>query len=191
MKPEFRLIEGAGAAQSGDTAAFKELYDNYRDRVYSLIYYSLNDSHQVDDALQTVFVKVFQALPFFRLESSFLTWIYRVALNECKNRRRRRKLFVSMNEIQNGGLQEPGQDPAPDELHESRQIALQVRSAVMALKPKYRQVVILKYLEELSYEEVAAVIGCSAGTVASRLYRALQTLETKLRSSGYKKEVLR
>jgi RNA polymerase sigma-70 factor (ECF subfamily) len=206
MKPEFRLIEGSAnekstnlpteeelirAAQSGDTAAFQELYDHYRDRVYSLIYYSLNDAHQVEDALQTVFVKVFQALPFFRLESSFLTWIYRVALNECKNRRRRQKLFVSMNEIRNGGLEEPGPGPAPDSLHESRQIAQQVRIAVMALKPKYRQVVILKYLEELSYEEVAAVVGCSAGTVASRLYRALQILEAKLRSSGYKKEVLR
>ena len=72
------------AAQKGDTLAFKKLYERYRDRVYSLIYYNLNDAHLAEDVAQTVFVKAFQALPSFRMESGFLTWIYRVALNECK-----------------------------------------------------------------------------------------------------------
>lgn len=205
MKPEFRLIEGHVstckavlanekaliiAAQSGEMNAFQELYDHYRDQIHSLIYYSLNDSAQVEDTLQTVFIKVYKALPYFRLESSLLTWVYRVALNECKNRRRRRNRYVSLSEI-DGAFRQATSDVTPERIHESQEVAERLRAAVRSLKPKHQQVILLKYLEDLSYEEVAKVIGCSAGTVASRLYRALQILESRLRASGYKKEVLR
>src|ERR1051325_1949610 len=116
MKPnKFELIQGSRnvesdsqpdegslilSAQKGDVLAFKELYERHRERVYNLIYYSLENVDQAEDILQTVFVKVYQALPFFRLESGFLTWIYRVALNECKNRRRSRRFFVPINAIE-------------------------------------------------------------------------------------------
>jgi RNA polymerase sigma-70 factor, ECF subfamily len=168
------------AAQQGDTSAFKQLYEQYYDRVYGLIYYSLIDGHQAEDALQTVFVKVFQALPFFRLESSFLTWIYRVALNECKNRNRRRKIFIPLSWISDA-LSHPDPAPTPDVVHASQELGLHVREAVMNLKPEYRTVVVLKYLEELSYEEISSILGCSPGTVGSRLNRALQILEERLR----------
>jgi len=167
------------AAQHGDTGAFQELYEYYRERVYNLIYYSLNDVQQAEDAFQTVFVKVFKALPHFRLESSFHTWMYRIALNECKNRKRRPRLFVPISNISDG-RDEPDPSPGPDALHASNQSAQIVRRAVMNLKPKYRTVVILKYLEEMSYEEIAVTLGCSPGTVASRLCRALQILEKRL-----------
>ena len=168
------------AAQKGDTGAFKELYEYYSDRIFTLLSYSLNDSAAAEDALQTVFVKVFEALPFFRLESSFLTWIYRVALNECKNRKRRRKLFVPISrETEDLHHIDPG--PAPDHQHAVQQASRLIHDAVMDLKPKYRAVVVLKYLEELSYEEIAVVLGCSQGTVATRLHRALAILEKKLR----------
>lgn len=196
MKPlKFELIEGSRgteslqpnerslilSAQQGDTAAFKELYERYRERVYNLIHYSLENVEQAEDVLQTVFVKVFQALPFFRLESGFLTWIYRVALNECKNRKRSRRIFVPIAAVEKGDEQaHPG--PGPDDVHAAQQLSAIVRDAVKGLKPKYRIVVVLKYLEEMSYEEVAETLGCSTGTVASRLYRALEMLETRLHS---------
>jgi len=167
------------AAQKGDTGAFKELYEYYSDRIFTLLSYSLNDASQAEDVLQTVFVKVFEALPFFRLESSFLTWIYRVALNECKNRKRRRKLFVPISSETEEYQVDPGL--APDHQHAVQQASRLIHDAVMDLKPKYRAVVVLKYLEELSYEEIAAVLGCSQGTVATRLHRALAILEKKLR----------
>lgn len=168
------------AAQQGDTSAFKQLYEQYYDRVYGLIYYSLIDGHQAEDALQTVFVKVFQALPFFRLESSLLTWIFRVALNECKNRNRRRKIFIPLSWISDA-VNHPDPRPTPDAVHASRELGLHVRQAVMNLKPEYRTVVVLKYLEELSYEEISSLLRCSPGTVGSRLNRALHILGEQLR----------
>src|SRR5262245_40943630 len=163
----FRIIEGGSSnpalpdeqqlilsAQGGNTTAFKELYEHYRQKVYNLIYYSLDDIEQAEDVLQTVFVKVFQALPYFRLESGFLTWIYRVALNECKNRKRRRRIFVPISHI-NDGVDERDPAPTPEAIHVAEQTGRLVRKAVRALKPKYRSVVVLKYLEEMSYEEIA------------------------------------
>ena len=197
MKPiKFELIQGSRdaesgsqpdesslilSAQKGDVSAFKELYERYRERVYNLIYYSLENVEQAEDVLQTVFVKVYQALPFFRLESGFLTWIYRVALNECKNRKRRMKIFLPMTAADASKMKvHPGL--SPDALHEAREMSAVVRDAVKGLKPKYRNVVVLKYLEEMSYEEIAETLRCSAGTVASRLFRALKILEKELRS---------
>ena len=168
------------AAQSGDSNAFKQLYEHYSDRIFTLIYYSLKDESLAEDVLQTVFVKVFKALPFFRLESGFLTWIYRIAINECKNRKRGRKLFVPMSQ-ETEKLHQVDPEQSPEHQHAFQQASRLVRSAVLELKPKYRAVVVLKYLEELSYEEVASVLGCSQGTVATRLHRALALLEKRLK----------
>lgn len=184
----FHETELVVLAQQGNRSAFQQLYEHYRDRIYSLILYSLPDRSQAEDAMQTVFVKVYQTLPFFRRESSFSTWIYRVALNECKNRRRRKRLFLSLSDFQDG-RNEPDQKPSPHELHASRQMDHLVQKAILELRPKHRTVVVLKYVEELSYEEMAAVLGCSRGTVASRLSRALEALEEKLRPLRRKSEV--
>lgn len=168
------------AAQQGDASAFQDLYLHYKDRVYNLICYNLTDQHQAEDVLQTVFFKVFQALPFFRLESSFLTWIYSVAINECKNRKRQRRLFVPISLVSNSP-HDADLSVAPDAQHATRQLNETVRRAVMELEPKLRATVVLKYLEDLSYEEIASILGCSSGTVASRLHRALLRLEKRLR----------
>lgn len=175
-------------AQQGDTGAFKQLYDHYKDRIHTVIYYSLRDDDATEDVLQTVFVKVFQALPLFRLESCFLTWVYRVALNECKNRRRRRKLFVPISDAEEvWNKYDPG--ALPDAQHASEQMQQEVRVAVLALRPKLRAVVVLRYIEDLSYEEIAAVLGSSPGTVASRLHRALAVLESRLSRSVSQNEL--
>jgi RNA polymerase sigma-70 factor, ECF subfamily len=169
-------------AQQGDTAAFKQLYEHHKDRVYNIIIYSLKERHSAEDVLQTVFVKAYAALPYFRQESNFLTWIYRVALNECKNRRRRKRIFVPLSESADAWNRS---DVAslPDEQHAREQMQQKVREAVLTLRPKLRTVVVLRYVEDLSYEEIAAILGSTPGTVASRLHRALAALETKLRTS--------
>jgi len=169
------------AAQGGDLAAFKEIYDRFRDRVYNLAYYSFGESLAAEDLLQIVFMKVHRALPTFRFESSLATWIYRIALNECLNQNRRRAAQHVPLEAILGSGDEIDARPTPDDKHMRNQRREIIRQAVMELSPKLRAVVVLKYLEGLSYEEVAAVLECAPGTVASRLNRALAQMEARLR----------
>lgn len=169
------------AARRGDREAFRALYDLYRDRVYNLIYYTTGDKLNAEDVLQIVFVKIYQGLPGFRFEASLATWIYRIALNECLNQQRGRNARHVPLEALLGSDDEMDGGVAADLQHaegERREIILR---AVMELPPKLRAVVALRYLEDLSYEEIALVLDCSPGTVASRLNRALRDLEARLR----------
>jgi RNA polymerase sigma-70 factor, ECF subfamily len=167
------------AAQAGDEDAFFRIYSHYGDRVYNLISYVARDPQQTDDIFQTAWLKIFQALPSFRGDSSFVTWIYQIAINECKNAKRKRKIWTSLSEILSGP-QERDPKPSPDLVYSKEHRRRQVQQAISTLKPKYREVVLLKYIEELSYEEVALILQVSPGTVASRLHRALKTLESLL-----------
>lgn len=169
------------AAQQGDRGAFKALYDRYRDRLNSLIFYSLGDSVWTEDVLQIVFVKIYKGLPGFRFEAHPSTWMYRIAINECLNQQQRRgAVHVPFEEIL-GSDEEFDRSVLPDLAQADRERREIVRRAVMELSPKLRSVVVLKYLEGLSYDEMASVLECSPGTVASRLNRALHQLESQLR----------
>src|SRR5437868_11748087 len=91
IQENFKVRELVVAAQQGDCSAFKLLYEQYRDRVYNLICYSLNNDQQLaEDLLQNVFIKIYRALPGFRFESNLATWVYRITLNECQDQNRRR-----------------------------------------------------------------------------------------------------
>ena len=169
------------AAQRGEPRAVRDLYEAYRQRIWSLILFSVGDSQQAQDVLQTVFFKVFHGLGSFRFESSLFTWIYRIARNECWNhRQRRREPLVPLDAIL-GSRDEMDPNPragGPDAAAERDRI---LEQAVMALPFKMREVVVLKYREGLSYDEMSRALGCAPGTVASRLNRALAALEEKLR----------
>jgi len=169
------------AAQQGDRAAFKTLYDRYRDRVYNLIFYSLGDELGAEDVLQIIFVKIYRGLPGFRFEASLATWIYRITLNECLNQQRGRSPQPIPFEALLGSDDEMDIGAAADLEHAEGERREIIHRAVMELSPKLRAVVSLKYLEGLSYEEIASVLQCSQGTVASRLNRALRNLEARLR----------
>ncbi|MGD0782918.1 MAG: sigma-70 family RNA polymerase sigma factor [Candidatus Aminicenantales bacterium] len=169
------------AAQRGEPSAVRELYESYRERIWALILISIGDAQQAQDVLQTVFFKVFRGLGSFRFESSLFTWIYRIARNECWNhRRRRREPHVSLESIL-GSRDE--MDPnlltgGPDAIADRDRL---LEQAVMGLPFKMREVVVLKYREGLSYDEMSRALGCAPGTVASRLNRALAELEERLR----------
>lgn len=169
------------AAQQGDRDAFKELYDRYRDRVYNVIFYSMGDELKAEDVLQIVFVKIFRGLPKFRFESRLATWIYRIALNECLNQQRAPGAQHIPLEALLGSDEELDAGAAADLQHAQEERRQIIHRAVMDLSPKLRAVVALKYLEGLSYDEIASVLECSPGTVASRLNRALGELELRLR----------
>jgi RNA polymerase sigma-70 factor, ECF subfamily len=169
------------AAQRGDRSAFKALYERYRDRLNNLIYYSLGDRIWAEDVLQIVFIKIYKGLSGFRFESSPATWMYRIAMNECLNQQQRRgAAHVPFEEIL-GSDDEFDRQALPDLAHADRERREIIQQAVMELSPKLRGVVVLKYIEGLSYDEMAAVLECSPGTVASRLNRALRQLEARLR----------
>lgn len=169
------------AAQNGDRAAFKALYEAHRDRVYNLIYYCLGDSRLVEDVLQIVFMKIYRGLAGFRFEANLATWIYRVTINECQNQNRRRGArYVSFETLLGSG-EEIDTTSIPDDWHARNERREILHQAVLQLSPKLRAVIVLKYIEGLSYDEMAMALECAPGTVASRLNRALEELEARLR----------
>ena len=136
---------------------------------------------RAEDVLQIVFVKIYRGLPGFRFEASLSTWIYRITLNECQNQQRRRSAHHVPFEALLGSEEEFDSGAAADRQHADSERREIIHRAVMELSPKLRAVVALKYVDGLSYEEMASVLGCSQGTVASRLNRALTDLEARLR----------
>ena len=175
---ERRLV---AAARGGDRAAFRCLYEQSKERVYNIAFYWFGDHLLAEDILQTVFLKAYRGLGSFRLESSFSTWVFRIAINECQNQKRRHSPeYVPIEEIL-GGAKEPGAEPISDREHLARERQSIIGQALMELSPKLRAVVVLKYMEDLSYEQIADILGCAPGTVASRLNRGLAELEARLR----------
>lgn len=169
------------AAQAGSRSAFRQLYDQYRDPVYNLIVYLIGNRLEAEDLLQNTFLKAYRALAGFRFESSFKTWILRIAHNECTDALRRTRPDMVPIEDLFGSQEEIDHSRLPDDLHlqsERQEVLAQV---LLGLSPKLRTVVILRYVESLSYEEIADILECSVGTVSSRLHRALTEMEAQLR----------
>jgi len=171
-----RVIE---ACQQGDRAAFQLLFETYKDKVFSIAVYSSGGDRAVaDDVTQQIFLKLFTAIRQFRGESEFTTWLYRLVVNACLDEKRRRRRLLPWGETV--AMRNPG-DKKPQEKQYARlEIAEAVREAIGELKPKFRLPILLKYIEGLSYEEIASVMGCSKGTVASRLNRGHRQLAKRL-----------
>lgn len=171
-----RVIE---ACQQGDREAFQLLFEAYKDKVFSIAVYSIGgDRTAADDVTQQIFLKLFTAIGQFRGESEFTTWLYRLVVNACLDERRRRKRLLPWGKTV--AMNNPG-DRKPQEKQYARlEIAEAVRAAIGELKPKFRLPILLKYIEGLSYEEIASVMGCSKGTVASRLNRGHGQLAKRL-----------
>lgn len=174
---EIRLIE---AARDGDEDAIREIYAAYRRPVWALVVSLVGDPLLAQDVVQTVFFKAFRGLRGFRFRSTLLTWLYGISRNECRSLARRRvPQAVPLDRIlgsryEAAEVPEDGASDAADAL----------RRAVASLPFKLREVVVLKYQEGLSYEEMSRVLGRPAGTVASRLNRALAELGTRLGPEG-------
>ena len=171
-----RVIE---ACQRGDRAAFQLLFETYKDKVFSIAVYSSGGDRAVaDDVTQQIFLKLFTAIRQFRGESEFTTWLYRLVVNACLDEKRRRRRLLPWGETV--AMRNPS-DKKPQEKQYARlEVAEAVREAIGELKPKFRLPILLKYIEGLSYEEIASVMGCSKGTVASRLNRGHSQLAKRL-----------
>jgi RNA polymerase sigma-70 factor (ECF subfamily) len=166
------------ACQRGDWDAFRLLFEAHQDRVYSIaLRYCGNESAAMDIAQET-FLKLFSSIRDFRGSASFDSWLYRIVVNRCLDHQRRVQRLIPFLE----GLLDIVRTPADSVLEELllAETARDVQKVVGTLPAEQRMVVVLRYTEGLGYEEIAEILGCSAGTVASRLNRAHKVLERKL-----------
>jgi RNA polymerase sigma-70 factor (ECF subfamily) len=172
---------------SGDEDACAQLVSDHQRMVYQLSLHLLGDSEEALDLSQEVFLRVFRMLPQFRGQSSLRTWIYRIVLNQASNRlrgwrRRHRSQQVPLEEhaAAHGDLPESRAFAFPDRLLSQSETATRVHCALDQLPFDQRAAVILREIQELSYDEIAASLGVAVGTVKSRLARARGTLRTLL-----------
>jgi RNA polymerase sigma-70 factor (ECF subfamily) len=173
-RSERELVE---ACQRGEREAFRALFEAYKDKVYSVALRFSGDEAVAMDIAQDTFLKLFSSIREFRGDASFTTWIYRLVVNSCFDHRRKSWRLIPIADELVARLRAPG-----DSLNAMLETEMRsrVRAAVEKLPPDLRMVIVLRYTEGLSYEEIADVAGCSAGTVASRLNRAHKQLERRL-----------
>lgn len=175
-------------AQRGEKAAFELLVAKYQRKLVRLLSRFIRDSTEVEDVAQEAFIKAYRALPSFRGDSAFYTWLYRIGINTAKNylvALGRRAPTVSETESADSeGSEESGQVPdynTPENELMSRQIAETVNRAVEDLPEELRTAITLRELEGLSYEEIASIMNCPIGTVRSRIFRAREAIAERLR----------
>jgi RNA polymerase sigma-70 factor (ECF subfamily) len=173
-------------ALAGDEQAFAHLLTRYRSRVYGLALRMVQRPEDAADIVQEAFVRAFQALGSFDPNRSFGAWIARIAANLCIDHYRRRRLhLVSLDaplDSEPGDRTRELQDPAPlpDEVMSRGESASQMDALVQGLSPRYRIVILLRYKEDLAYEEIAEILRLPLGTVKARLHRAHHLLKRRL-----------
>jgi RNA polymerase sigma-70 factor, ECF subfamily len=172
-----------------DERAFRELVTAHRDRVYNICYRMMGNRHEAEDVAQEVFIAVFKTIDSFREESKFSTWLYRVAVNHCKNRikylaRRHDRDRDELDENSAGAngamLGTTVRAAQPDRALETIQMEEVLKDAINTLDEEHRIVVILRDIEDLSIEEICVITDLPDGTVKSRLHRARLALRKKL-----------
>lgn len=184
---EAALIQRCAAGEEGACA---ELVSGHERMVYTLALHLLGDRDEALDLSQEVFLRVFRTLHGFRAQSSLKTWIYRIVINQARNRqrfwrRRRRSDQVSLDQhvAEHGELTQPGDGTSPHRALARKELASRLWRALDELPFDQRSVVILREIDGLSYDEIAFSLGVAVGTVKSRLTRARQALRHQLRES--------
>lgn len=177
-------------AQSGDARAFDQLVTRYRGKVYGMCYHLVQNDQDAWDLSQEAFIKAWRALPSFKGDSSFYTWIYRIGHN-CAYDWLRKKRIQGDGEFNDeigkpiaaGAEAVPKGDRAPDEAMKNRELGVRIKDAIAQLSPDHRAVVLLREVEGHSYEEIAQMTECSLGTVMSRLFYARKKLQELLKDA--------
>jgi len=174
-----RVLE---SCRQGDSEAFGALFETYRERVYSIaLVFFRGDSAAANDVTQQVFLKLMSRITQFESRADFSTWLYRLVTNTCLDRHRslrRWVLFGSTSEAEK--IMPPSRGPSVEDEYSRIELSRTVQAAIAELKPNFRIAILLKYFDDLSYEEMAKVLQVSIGTVASRLNRGHRMLAEKL-----------
>ena len=175
-------------AQAGDRHAFDQLVSKYQRKLGRLLSRFIRDSAEIEDVTQEAFVKAYRALPSFRGDSAFYTWLYRIGINTAKNylvaqgRRAPTSTQFDSEEAETFESADQLRDiNTPESLLMSKQIGETVNSAIDALPEELRRAIVLREIDGLSYEEIAEMMDCPIGTVRSRIFRAREAVAEKLR----------
>ena len=178
VDPDRELVE---RARAGERAAFDLLVARYQRRLLRLVLRLLRDPAEAEDVVQEAFLKAYRALPRFRGEAAFYTWLYRIALNGARNailRRRQRAAPGPLPSQQAAPAPEIG---TPESMLLSKQVMQTIDAALEALPLELRTAIVLREIEGLSYEEIAQIMECPLGTVRSRIFRAREAIARRLR----------
>lgn len=179
---------------AGDVRAFEFLFDKYREKVYRIAYRFVRHREDALEVTQDVFLRVYRGLPKFRTNSKFFTWLYRVTANRAidftRSRKSRAAVEVEAQILEATASLPPGRSASPDPsaVAQERELEELLQEAVQHLSEKHRTVFLLHAMENLSYREIAEVMGSSMGTVMSRLFYARKKLQEALGRLGVGKD---
>ena len=188
MSEETREQQLVSAARQGDMAAFESLVRLYEKRVFALTLRMCGDREDAAEAAQEAFLAAWQGLAFFRGDSSFSTWLYRLASNACvdllrRESRRRAAAGTSLDD-EELNLEVPDEMPSPQDEAERRELREEIERGLAALSPEHREVLVLREIHQLRYDEIAETLDLDVGTVKSRISRGRKQLRNFLLKSG-------
>lgn len=166
----------------GFEQAFEALFLRYRDRAYAIAFRVVGNAGDALDVVQESFALVFRKLEGFRGGSLFSTWLFRIVVNCSIDHRRKRGGAATTTATSEGDTDVVDDSPSPEDHAHARELGTQVQAAISLLSPKLRAILALRYLEDMTYEELAATLGLSLGTVKSRLARAHLALQSVVRT---------
>jgi len=171
------------SCSEGDMRAFELIVLRYKDAIFNFIYHFVADYHRAQDISQETFLRVLKNVDRYRSRNKFKTWLYRIAVNLCKNelRDRTRHKALSLDNV-DLDIMNLSQDhyTSPDKAYEKEEIRRLVENAVNSLPEDQRMIIIMREYQDLSYEEIASALNCSLGAVKSRIYRARQNIKKML-----------
>lgn len=174
-------------AQGGNLAAYDELVRRHQERIYAMLYHMTSNHEDANDLTQETFIKAWQALPSFKGDSSFFTWVYRIGVNKTLNflKQRGRRVHRSLNDMDFNVEHDPDfvafvSDRTPRREANLAELQERLNDALQKLSETHRMVVVLHDIQGLSHDEIGQIMGCNTGTVRSRLFYARQQLQAYL-----------
>lgn len=182
-----RISDLIKQAIDGDETAYKDLLESYRGAIYNLLYKMVRNKEETEDLVQEAFIKAFNALPSFNEEYAFSTWLYKIAINNCIDHMRKKRLKTySINkpvQSKDGELDRefPDTSMSPDKRLLATERSNLIETAIDELPENYKVAIVLRHSEEKSYEEIAEILNIPLGTVKARIFRAREMLKKKLK----------
>lgn len=172
-------------AQKGDVRAFEQVVEQYYIKIYNIALGYMGNPHDAEDAAQDALIKIHNAIGGFRFKSKFSTWVYRITVNACTDRIRKKKTAGSVSSEELGEADLGADDRTPEAYAMKKEAVSVLRKAVSSLKEEHKTVIVLRDINGFSYDEIAKLTGCSVGTVKSRISRARTALKDALIEDGY------